>query len=74
MIHFTLILIIGKGELLLDINFFLAGGDLSSADNLCKQFGPRSGLTELFDSLIVSLKEFFEKVNFEKSQQTTTKT
>ena len=26
-----------------------------------------------FDTLIVFLKEFFEKVNFEKSQQTTTK-
>ena len=24
----------------------LASSDLSSADNLCKQFGPRSGLTE----------------------------
>ena len=25
------------------VNSFLAGGDLSSADNLCKQFGPRLG-------------------------------
>ena len=41
---------------------------------LCKQFGPRSGPTELrswsgskpFDTLIEFLKEFFEKVNFEK--------
>ena len=52
---------------------------LSSADNLCKQFGSRSGPTKhwswsgsnLFDTLIVFLKEFFEKVNFGKSQQTT---
>ena len=52
---------------------------MSSADNFCKQFGPRSGLTErrdisgskLFDTLIVFLKELFEKVDFEKSQQTT---
>ena len=27
------------------VNSFLASGDLSSADNLCKQFGPRSGPT-----------------------------
>ena len=26
-------------------NYFLASGDLSSADNVCKQFGPRSGPT-----------------------------
>ena len=56
--------------------------DLMSADNLCKQFGPRSGPTEcrpdlnpnrLTLSLIVFLKDFFEKVNFEKSEQMTTK-
>ena len=54
---------------------------LSSADNLCKQFGPRSGprehwsLTEskLFDTLIMFLKKCFENVNVEKSEQTTTK-
>ena len=54
---------------------------MSSADNLCKQFGPRSGATKcrawsgskLFDTLMVFLKEFFEKVAFEKSQQTTKK-
>ena len=48
---------------------------LTSADNLCKQFGPRAGLTkcrswsgfELFDTMIVLLKEFFEKVHFEKN-------
>ena len=53
----------------------------SSADNLCKQFRPRSSLTECrswsgskqFDTLKVFLKEFFEEVNFEKTQQTTTR-
>ena len=52
-----------------------------SADNLCKQFESRSERTECrslfgsksFDTLIVYLKEFFEKVNTEKSQQTTKK-
>ena len=29
--------------------------------------------SNLFDTLIVFLKEFFEKVNFEKNEQTTTK-
>ena len=54
---------------------------LSSAENICKQFGPRSGPTEcrsrsgskLVDTMRVFLEEYFEKVNFEKSQQTTTK-
>ena len=54
---------------------------VSSADNLGKQFGPRSGPTihrarsgsKLFDILIVFLKEFFWKINFEKNQQTTKK-
>ena len=44
-------------------------------------FGPRSGQTKgwawsgsnLFDTQMVFLKEFFEKVDFEKNQQTTTK-
>ena len=48
-----------------------------SADNLGKQFGPRSGPTKtrvrsgskLFDNMIAFLKEFFEKVDFEKNQQ-----
>ena len=48
---------------------------LSSAGNLCKQFGPRSGPTEcracsgskLFDTDSV-LKDFFEKINFEKNE------
>ena len=64
------------------INSSHASGDfLSSADNLCKQFGPRSGPTEcqsssgsrLFD-LIVFLKEWFENVNLERSQQISTTT
>ena len=49
---------------------------VSSTDNLCKQFGPRSGLTKgqpdldlNFLTLMVFLKEFFEKVDFEKDQQ-----
>ena len=49
-----------------------------SADNICKQFGLRSGPTErcdskLFDTRIVFLKDFFEKVDFEKNQLTTKK-
>ena len=52
---------------------------VSCADTLCKQFRPRTGPTKcrawawskLFDTLMVFLKEFFEKVNFEKNQQTT---
>ena len=52
-----------------------------SADNLCKQFGPSSGLTKcwarsgskLFDTQNIFLKEFFEKVDFEKNQQTAKK-
>ena len=54
---------------------------MPSADNLCKQFRPRSGQTEcrawsgskLFDTLMVFQKEFFKKVDFEKNQQTTIK-
>ena len=50
-----------------------------SADKFCKQFGPRSGPTKcralsesnLFDSLMVFLKEFSQKIDFEKTQQTT---
>ena len=42
---------------------------MSSADNHCKQFGPRSGPTDLnpklFDTLMVFLKDFFEEVSFE---------
>ena len=45
-----------------------------SADNICKQFGPRSGPikrragsgSKLFATLIVFLEEFFEKVGRHK--------
>ena len=56
------------------VNSFLARGDLPSADNLCKPFGPDQDQQnvgadldpkQIFDSLIVFLKEIFE--------QTTTK-
>ena len=48
---------------------------VSCADNFCKQFGPRSGPTKfrarsgfkLFDTLIIFLREAFEKVDFEKT-------
>ena len=44
---------------------------LTSADNHFKQFGPRSGPTEsgskLFDTQMVFLKDFFEKVDLEKT-------
>ena len=43
---------------------------MSSGDNLCKQIGPGS---KLFDTLIIFLKEFFERVDFEKNQQKTKK-
>ena len=50
---------------------------VSTADNLCKQFGPRSGPTnrracswsKLLDFLMVFLKEFFNIVDFEVSRQ-----
>ena len=50
---------------------------LSSADNLCKQFVPRTGPTKcwalsgskLFDTLIVFLKEFFGKLILKKSRR-----
>ena len=45
---------------------------LSSAGDLYKHRTERTG-SKQFDTLIVFLKELFEKVNFEKSQQTTTK-
>ena len=45
-----------------------------AVDNLCKQFRPRSGPTKcwacsgpkIFDTLMVCLKEVFEKVDFTK--------
>ena len=54
---------------------------LSSANNLCKQIGPRPGPTkhqawsvsDLFDAQMVLRKEFFEKAVYEKNQQTTKK-
>ena len=56
------------------LNFYPCNGNLSSAENLCKQFGPKSGLIEClswsgskpFDTLIVFLKEYFEKVILKK--------
>ena len=68
-------------RLLINVNYFHPTMQRisSSADNLCKQFGPRSGPTECrsrsgpkqLDTLMVFLKVFFEKVNFEISEQTT---
>ena len=48
---------------------------MSSADDFWKQFGPRSGLTEhltrsgymLFDTLMLFLNEYFEKVKLKIS-------
>ena len=48
---------------------------MSSTDNLCKQFGSRSGPTKcralsgskLFDALMVVLKEIIENDNYEKT-------
>ena len=53
-----------------------------SADNFCKQFGPRSGPNKAQQNvrsdldpncltLMVFLKEFFKKVDFEKDKQKT---
>ena len=48
-----------------------------SADNLCKQFGPRSGPTKLGPNWIQTVRNsdgiperIFHKVDFEKNQQT----
>ena len=63
----------------LDLNLYFL---VSSADNFCKQFGPRPGLTKcrawsgsnLFDTQMVFLKQFWKKRWFwEKNQQTTKK-
>ena len=51
---------------------------LFSADNLCKQFGPRSDPTNccpqsgsnLFDTQMVFLEAFLEKSDFKENQQT----
>ena len=69
MIRTTLLSLVGK-----ELSLSLPATTLSSAYNLCKQFGSRSGSTEFWsgsgsnpsDTLIVFLKEYFEKVNFEK--------
>ena len=49
---------------------------MASADSLCKYFGPDQARqkvgSDLFDTLLVFLNEFFEKVDF-KLQQTTLK-
>ena len=53
----------------------------ASVENLCKQLGPRSGPTKrrawsgfkLFDTLMAFLQEFWEKDDFDKNQQMTTK-
>ena len=42
---------------------------MSSADYLCKQFGPRSDLTDCFETLIVFLKDFSKKDEFEKTKK-----
>ena len=63
-----------KSGMVIDLQGKNNGILLSSTDNLCKQFGPRSGPTELFDALIVLLKELFDKVNFEKSADDKKKT
>ena len=55
-------------------NFFYLLHVVLSADNICEQFGPRAGLTQcqtwsgskLFDTLMVFLKIFFEKIDFFK--------
>ena len=46
---------------------------VSSADNLGKQFGPRSG-SKLFDTLMVFLKEFFQKLILKKNPAENKKT
>ena len=59
---------------------FLASGNLCRLlITFCKQLGPRSGPTicrarfgsKLYDTLIVFVKEIFEKFHFEKNQMTT---
>ena len=56
--HETSIKMLSAGVVIDALTLYLL---VSSADNLCKQFGPRSG-SKLFDTLIVFLKEFFLKV------------
>ena len=47
----------------IDFMHVVKGQKEPSADNLCKQFGPRSGP---FGTLIVFLKEIFEMLIFKK--------
>ena len=50
---------------------------VSSADNFCKQFAPRSGPTffpawsgsKIFDTSHITERIFFKKIDFEKNQQ-----
>ena len=45
-----------------------------SADSLCKQIGPRSHFVRPdLDPICMTLKEFFENVDFLKNQQTSKK-
>ena len=53
---------------------------MSPTDNLCKQFGPRSGQAKIWPVWIQTVlysggisERMFEKVDFEKNQQTTKK-
>ena len=63
------------------ISFPASGDFLSSTDYLCKQFVPRWGLkkcqawsgSQLFDTLMVFLKDFFEKLILKRNPQTTKK-
>ena len=77
--HLEILSLLQEG-LIFHVNHLLADNSYEALFSLCKQFEPRSGPTEhqsrsgfkLFDTLIVILKELFEKVFFEKIQQTTT--
>ena len=63
----------GVQEITLLLTLSLLAATLSSASNLCKQFGPNHDRQNVGPDLRAFLKVFFENVNFEKSQQTTTK-
>ena len=59
------------------LNSFLANGDLASTEDLCQQFGPRSGPiecwswseSEQYDTLVVFMKVLFEKLILKKVRQ-----
>ena len=59
-----------KSGMVIDLQGKIYNTLLSSADELCKQFGPRSGPTELFDALMVLLKELSEKLILKNRQIT----